>query len=303
MLMIGAGAVAVLLLAACSSIQPSVGQYAIVTGHGNLSNQQVLQVVAPGQQVHLGSGTTTWYVPANVRNYVTAPQNGDRSNPQQEITGPGSSKEPGMADYTWTYIAWELNPRILISKPFAQAFLGFCLKYGCASQTAQNSASNESLAHSSAPGWNNMLAEVMPVAIDYATRDAIQNFQPNLWTDRNEWQSYGGQIQAALPGELDKLTGNSTGYFCGPGSTTSKCTPPQVLVTAVTPADQNVVTSYNQEVAAQYAQQAGAARLKAAQAVYGGDANYFLGMQDLISDCRNAKVTCNIVVGNPPSHP
>jgi hypothetical protein len=94
-----------------------------------------------------------------------------------------------------------------------------------------------------------------------------------------------------------------TPFFCGPGSTTSKCTAPDVIVQNVTPSDPAVITAYNQQVAAQYAAQAGTARLAAAKEIYGSDANYFLGVQDTINACHAAGTTCNIYVGNPPAAP
>jgi hypothetical protein len=308
-----AGAVAagigLLTMAACSSeIQPSVAQYAITTGHGNFSNQQVLDVVSPGENIHLGSGTTTWYVWADVRNYVTSPANGDRSNPQAELTGPGPKGTPGMSDYTWTYVAFELNPAITVraangTYPDATSFLAFCLKYGCADQTAQNDSSNADLDRSVSPGWENMLNEVLPRAIDNATRDAIVNYQPDLWTERGEWDAYGDAISANLLAQISQLDGSSIPYFCGPGSTASHCTAPDVIVQNVTPSDPAVVTAYNQQVAAQYAAQAGGARLAAAKEIYGSDANYFLGLLDLVNACSADKTPCNIYVGNPPVVP
>jgi hypothetical protein len=297
-----------LALAACSSeIQPSIAQYAITTGHGNFSDQQVLDVVSPGQNVHLGSGTTTWYVWADTRNYVTAPANGDRNNPQAELTGPGAGNAPGMSDYTWTYVTWEINPAIVTKVngqfPVATDFLAFCLKYGCADQAAQNDDSNADLTRSSSPGWEAMLNEVMPRAIDNATRDAITGYGPDLWTARGSWDAFGTVISSHLLSEISQLDGSSTPFFCGPGSTTSKCTAPDVIVQNVTPSDPAVITAYNQQVAAQYAAQAGTARLAAAKEIYGSDANYFLGVQDMINACHAAGTTCNIYVGNPPTAP
>jgi len=54
---IGLGAVA------CTHVQPSLGQYAIVTGHGALSTQQVKQVVLPGDSVNQEDGTTVSVLP------------------------------------------------------------------------------------------------------------------------------------------------------------------------------------------------------------------------------------------------
>lgn len=300
-----AGAAALAGLAACSNIQPSLGQYGIVTGHGALSNQQVQKVVSPGVKYDTGSGTTTWYVPADVRNYVTGtdPNNSDRTNPQAELTG-SKGASSGMSDYAYTYVGFILNPKITVSHSFAQQFLGFCLKYACASLRPQNDSSNNSLAHSSSPGWNNMLAEVFPHAIDNATQTAIQNFGPGLWNTRGDWTTLGEDIAKDLPGEIAKMTGNpSDPYFCGPGSTTAKCTPFIVLVNNVVPADAGVQQAYNQQQTALYSQQAGAARLKAAQSVYGKDANWFLGMLDLVNACQAKGVACNIYAGNAPFHP
>ena len=300
-----AGAAGMMLgAAACSHVQPSLAQYAIVTGHGNFSNQQVLDVVSPGQNVHLGSGTTTWYVWANTRNYVTATSNGDRSNPQAEITGPGPNSAPGMSDLTWTYVTWEINPAIVNKDtsgqfPVATQFLAFCLKFGCADQTAQNDSSNADLTRSSSTGWVSMLAEVMPRAVDNATRDAITTYGPDLWTARGSWDAYGTAISSHLLSEISQLDGSSTPFFCGPGSTMTNCTPPSVVVQNVTPSDPAVITAYNQQVAAQYAEQAGAARLKAAQEIYGADANYFLGVEDLSNNCK----TCTFYIGSPPVAP
>jgi hypothetical protein len=294
---IGAGALA--LIAGCSSVQPSIGQYGIVTGQGSFSNQQVKDVVDPGAHIKVSGSDTEWYLPANTRNYVTQQGNGgDRSNPQAELTG-SAGGSPGMSDYTYTYLAFELNP----NHGVLGAFFPFCLKYGCASQTAQTNSSNESAAHSSTPGWNAMLAEIMPHAIDNATQEIITKYGPDLWTNRSEWGAYGDQIAAALPAEIAKLTGSSVPYFCGPGSTAARCAPFTVLVNNVTPTDPGVVSAYNQQVSSAYSAQAGKARLNAAKEVYGSDANWFLGVTDLINDCQARHVTCNLYVGNAPVHP
>lgn len=299
-------AVTGLALAACSHVQPSLGQYAIVTGHGALSTQQVEDVVSPGESINQGNGTTTWYFPANYRNYVTLPNNGDRNNPQAATTGPGKNGDVGMSDYTWTYVGFEVNPDIVVKQgnfyPNATSFLKFCLKYACASTDAQNDSSNAGQVRSSDPGWENMLNEVMPRAIDDATETAILKYGPDLWTNRAQWKQYGTDIAAALTGELQNLTGNAgQPYFCGPGSTITTCTKLSVSIQNVTPVDGDVVTQYNKRVSAQYAQQAAEARLNAAKAIYGPDAYWFMGLQDTIDHCQAKNVSCSIYVGNPPN--
>lgn len=300
-------AVAALGVSACSHVQPSLGQYAIVTGHGALSTQQVQDVVLPGESINGNDGTTVWYFPGNYRNYVTLPQNGDRNNPQATVTGPGPNKEVGMSDYTWTYVGFQVNPAIdtkANNYAVATAFLRFCLKYACASTTAQNDTANAGQIRSSDPGWENMLNEIMPRAIDDATQTAIVGYGPDLWINRAKWKQYGIDIAKNLNGELETLSGSgSLPYFCGPGSTTTKCTPLSVTIQNVTPTDSDVVTQYNKQVSAQYAQQASASRLHAAQAVYGPDAYWFLGVQDTIGMCQNKGITCNIYLGNAPVTP
>ena len=296
-----------LVAAGCTHVQPSLGQYAIVTGHGALSTQQVKDVVLPGDSINSEDGTTVWYFPGNYRNYVTLPNNGDRDNPQAVLTGPGPGQEVGMSDYTWTYVGFQVNPNIATKDgnyAAATAFLKFCLKYACASNEAQNDTSNAGQVRSSNPGWLSMLNEVMPRAIDNATQTAIQKYGPDLWRNHAKWKQYGNDIAANLTGELETLTGSSGDpYFCGPGSTETNCTPLSVTIQNVTPVDQDVVTQYNKQVSAQYAQQASAARLRAAEAVYGPDANWFLGVQDTIALCQKQGATCNIYLGNAPVTP
>lgn len=296
LVLVAAGAA--LAASACSTVQPSVGQYGIVTGHGALSNQQVKSIVDPGQQVHVGSGDTIWYVPANVRNYVTAPSGNlaDRTNPQAELTA-AKGKTPAMPVYTWSAVIFELNPNHSV----LTKFFPFCLKYGCADTKAQNDASNQDQAHSSTAGWNSLLAETFPRAIDNATRDALAGFGPNLWTDQGEWTQLGDAIASHLPAELAQMTGTATPFFCGPGSTTSRCAPVTVLVNKVTPVDSGVVQAYNQQVSAAYAAQAGQERLAAAREVYGPWANYWLGLQDTLRSC--APHCPPIYVGAGPPHP
>lgn len=293
-------------MAACSSVQPSVGQYAIVTGQGQFSNQQVEDVVAPGGHIKVQNGWQAWYLPAQFRNFVTAPSNADRTTPQAVLTGSGKNGEPGMPVQAWTYVGFELNPAIENQNmKFAKAFFPFCLKYACASQDAQTDTSNTTDLRSSNPGWLNMLDEVFPHAIDNATQTAAKGYGPDLWTNKGEYTSLGDSISASLNAELQKMDNSPSGmpYFCGPGSTTHKCTPLTVIVNNVTPTDPDVISSYNQQISSRYQEQAGASRLAAARAVYGGDANWFLGMLDLIKACEAQRVSCNIYAGNAPFHP
>lgn len=290
--------------AACSTIQPSLGEYAITTAHGSLSNQQVTAVVAPGQELNLGSGTTTWYFPGDVRNFVTGKngnQAGDRAQSAQVLTG-ANGNGPGLPVYVYSYMGFEVNPAITSpahNYKLATAFLSFCLKYACASQNSQNDTGNASLAHSSTSGWENMLSEVMPTAIDNATRMEITRYGPELWTTQTEWNTLATDIGAQLESQVNILTGSTVAgtapYFCGPGSTVTKCTPFVFEITKVTPASAAVSQAYNSANAAQYQLAAARARLAAAKAAYGPYANWVLAMEDVENNCPSK---CSIVVGN-----
>ena len=307
-------AVAVIALAGCSSVTPSVGQYAITTSHGSFSNQQVDDVVAPGGHVKL-NGVTAWYLPAQFRNYVTAPKSRDvnivpdRTDPLTVITGAGTDGEPGMPVKVNTYVGWELNPAIIrkmtdgkIDLKFARDFLPFCMKYGCASHKAQNSNANQNQIRSSDPGWLTMQDELFPTAIDSATQTAIRGFGPDLWTTQKDYVSLGSAIARQLLTEWAKVDDSPAGepYFCGPSSTPQRCDPPLVLIKSVIPTDPGVVSAYNQKITAFYNQQAAAARYSAAFPLYGKDTNWALAVQDMEGKCPH---TCNIYVGNPPLHP
>ncbi len=294
-LMLGGAAA---MLTACSqsvAVQPSVGQYAFVTGHGALSTQKITAVYGPGVRESVNGGSVVWYVPSNQRNYVTAqPGNlADRTNPQPVTTGKGRSNSEGVPVYVYSFVSWELNPAIQnehnanVISPIAQAFFRFCLKYGCATTQEQNDNSNSNLSHSSVPGWNSMLAENFPTAIDNASQTAALKFGPNLWNDQSQWRQFGLDIQSQLQNELRSLAGSgSFNYFCGPGSTETKCTTPLVTVKFVTPTDPGARAAYNQSVSASIQGQAAATRLSTAQTLYGPYAHWYLAESDLINQCK-----------------
>ncbi len=289
-----AGAATVILTACSVAVEPSVGQYAFVSGHGALSSQKLTAVFGPGARASVDQGSTVWYVPANQRNYVTAqPGNlADRTNPQQVTTGKHGGSQ-GVPVYVYSFVSWELNPAIQNEhdantvSPVAQHFFRFCLKYGCATQESQNNASNSTLSHSSVPGWNNMLAENFPTAIDNATQTSALKFGPDLWNDQSQWHQLGLDIQSQLPAEFSSLTGSGGfHYFCGPGSTETKCTTPLVTVKFVTPADPGARAAYNQSVNASIQGQAAQSRLQTAVTLYGPFAHWYLAESDLINQCK-----------------
>jgi hypothetical protein len=283
------------MLSGCTTATPALSECAMVTNGGFGSNGQgITAIVHPGGKVSVGNGETPWYFPCDARNFVTAKSGGDRDNPLAVRTAPsgtGANVTPGVPVYVWSSVYFTLNQ----NESVMDKFLPFCLKYGCATNNPQTDASIASSAHSSSPGWENMLLENMGPAIDRASEQAVQNFGPTLWQDQSDWGKLGDEIAANLNAQLDVETGSNVSYFCGDASTESNCAQMTVVVSSVTPEDPAVITTYNQQVQAEQSGAANAARLRAAQELYGSDAQYFLGLQDTAADCPK----CTFYIGAP----
>ena len=145
-----------------------------------------------------------------------------------------------------------------------------------------------------------MLLENMGPAIDRASRVAVGQFTPSLWLNPDgDWDKLAKLIAAQLDTELNVETEGTSPYFCGSGSTQSRCTQMTVVVNNVTPADPQVGINYDKQVAAEQAAAANAARVAAAKNLYGPYAYYALMLQDESSNCPK----CTFVVGNPGTVP
>jgi hypothetical protein len=323
--LLAAGAGLILVAAtstACagSHIHPSLAECAITTGHGYFSNQTVLHVTLPGGNTKLGSGTTTWYFPCGTRNYKTGP-NGDRASSTPEITAPDKGvKNSAIYVEIQSFMVWTINPAISLNKKikvpgeptlpwtFANHFLQYCLKYPCATNSPQNDTANSHKLRNSDPGWLAMEDELIPTALDNATGFALAKYGPSIWTDHSQWTALGNAIAADLPNELQLLDGSRAegmpDYFCGAGSTPVKCAPFAIQVSKVTPQDSGVVNAYQLAQQAAYQKQAAQERKAVAITLYGSqDAGWFIGMKDLVDECAQVKVTCNIYAGNAPQNP
>lgn len=298
----GAALGGALALSGCSTAVPGIGECAATTNGGFGSNGQgITSVVHPGNQFSVGSGDTARYWPCNDRNFVTSSTlpGADRKAPEYAVRTAADPKSgtPGMPVYVWTSVYFTPTQ----NDAAMRKFLPFCFKYTCATTDPQSPTDN--LAHSSSPGWENMLVENMGPAIDRASQIAVQGYGPNLWTDQGEWDKLAGQIADGLNAQLDKETETTTPFFCGSGSTqgpNGTCTQMTVIVNNVTPADPSVITNYNKEVAAEQATLANAARVAQAKQLYGPYANYFLGIQDTEQQCG---ARCTIYIGTPNSAP
>ena len=293
------GASAAVGIAGCTTAVPGIGECAATTNGGfGSSGQGVTSVVHPGDQFQVSGGDTAWYWPCNDRNFVTSATipGADRKAPEYAVRTKADGNTPGMPVYIWTSVYFTPTQNDSAMKQF----LAFCFKYTCATTDPQSPT--DTLAHSSSPGWENMLIENMGPAVDRASQTAAQNFGPDLWTNQGEWDQLANDIAAGMNAQLDKETETTTPFFCGPHSTQGaqgQCTQVTVLVSNVTPADPQVALNYDKQVEAEQAAAANAARLAAAQKLYGPYAYYALMLQDEASNCPK----CTFIVGNPGTVP
>ncbi len=288
-----------LTLAGCTTAVPGIGECAATTNGGfGSSGQGVTSVVHPGTQFQVGSGDTAWYWPCNSRNFVTSATlpGADRKAPEYAVRTAANGGTPGMPVYIWTSIYFTPTQNNASMK----RFLAFCFKYTCA--TTEPQSPTDTLAHSSTPGWENMLIENMGPAVDRASQTAAKNFGPDLWVNMADWDKLAGDIAADMNTQLDKETETTIPFFCGPNSTqgdNGTCTQMTVIVNNVTPADPQVALNYDKQVAAEQAAAANAARVAAAKNLYGPYAYYELMLADEAQQCPK----CTFYVGNPGTVP
>lgn len=287
---VGAG----IAVAGCTTSTPALSECGAVTNGGfGSSGQGITALTHPGGKVSVGRGETPWYWPCNERNFVTS-----ATGPADRTTGlavrtQGSGSTPGMPVDISSAVYFTANQNEAVMRQF----LPFMLKYGAASNDPQTDSSVSGSAHSSTPGWENMLDENMGPAVDRASQLAAQKFGPGLWLDQTQWNTLGDDIAANLDAQLRKETGTTVPFFCGADSTETACTPITVVVSDVTPHDPAVVTAYNKEVAAEQSQAANAARVAQAKLLYGPDWYYALMLQDEAAQCPK----CSVYVGAPPA--
>lgn len=304
---------AALALAGCGphkSITPTVGDYAIVVGGGGNSNQTIHHVVDPAQHIKVPTGDRRYFLPASDRDYVTRNDisNPDRAQGAQGYTRGGSASggQPALnpvAVYTYDRVPFVLNPNHAVIEKF---FDNMCSKYGwqeggrsspnCAATSPGDFNGVNNL--SATAGWIDLLNANMASAIDSATQYADQQFGPDLWHDGGLWGKYAEDVAKALPAALQKAMGSgSDHYFCGYGSTKTFCAPFTVQIYNIVPADTNVIRAYQQAAQAAYSAQAAKSRASVAQALYGDQAHYWTGLEDLVKQCGSNCPT--IVIGNP----
>ncbi|MBI5044434.1 MAG: hypothetical protein HZC02_00730 [Candidatus Levybacteria bacterium] len=301
-----------LLLAACNETgatsSASCG-YVIGTGKDG-HDANVHEVVYQGQKLTAGSYETVRYIPCNSRNYII--NDGSVYNPNI-IDDAGNQQHVGdrfnlIVAYTKTgtpiTIAasayWTLNQ----SKPSMLVFAPICHKYNCWTSSDQAGTANFST-----EGWNGMLAENFGPAMDRAALIAAASVDDSIWKSHSVEQTklLADGMSAAFNDVVQGMFGYSEQIFCGsgnskwpnpdePGKGEFICTPVRIAIDDVQLAPVTQASQTGEGLLAINQQ-----RLTNAQALYGDDAGFFLGMQDTVAACKDAGVTCVFNIGGANS--
>lgn len=293
------------MLSGCANkpVVPQPGEFAFVVGGGSSSNQNVHYIVDPGVHIKVSNGDRVLYVPAGVRDFITAKpgtEGADRTNPDPSYTKGENGVKP-IQVLTYDHVVMELNPNHAVLYKFYNAQ---CVKYGCGSLTPDTSNQNNTLKLNSPKGWLDMVRDKFSTAVDNAVRDASATFGPDLWHNTGVWSDYANSIASFLPKELRLTMGaGADNYFCGPDSTKSQCTPFTVLIKDVVPTDGAIAQQYSQANESDLQGQIAASRAAVARKLYGDQWGYWTGVFQAIQQCKQSGAGCTFVIGNPNSIP
>lgn len=196
---------------------------------------------------------------------------------------------------------WTLNQ----SRSALDLFYNVCFKYRCASEKDISGTANYST-----PGWNGMLAENFGPAMDGAARKAAIEFDDSIWQkpDPAQYQALADKMSNHFADVVRAYLGYPEDLFCGsgnstwsnpsrPGENTFNCTPVRFIVDKV----QRGQVQENEST--QSVKAINAQRLENAQAVYGPEAGFWLGLQDTIEKCKAALVNCIVNIGGSGGGP
>lgn len=292
-----------LLLAACGGVTTASCAYVVGTGQ-NGNDAKIHKIFLPGQAIGTtSSGEETWYVPCNSRNFII--NDGSIKNANKETVG---DRGTFTVAYTKTGVGisiassafWTLNQ----SQSAMENFWAVCLKYSCASKEDKGGGANYSTA-----GWNGMLAENLAYAIDAAARKAAFNVDDTVWQlqDPLQYKALADGMSAAFADAIRANLGYKDDLFCGsgnsawsdpskPGEGTFNCSPIRFRIDGVKPLENQ--GNQNSEGATTINKQ----RLENAKALYGDQAEYWLGLQDSIDKCRGIPM-CIVNLGGNDSGP
>jgi len=292
-----AGLLAVVVVG-CNSAATTSASCAYISGTGqNGADAKLHTIVYPGQTVNLGQNETATYVPCNSRNYIIT--NGVTKNANNDVVGDRSTPivanlTSGVSIQISVTAYWTLNE----SDKAMRDFYDVCFKYQCAS-TQDVSGDN----NFGTKGWNGMLGEDFGFTLDRIGKIAAAKVTDDIWKNHDpaQYKVLGDAMAADFADQVRATLGYPEDLFCGsgnsdwtdpnkPGEGSFTCTPVRIVVDNVQLIPQQ---TDNSQGAMTLAQQ----RVALAQALYGANAAYWLGVMDAIAACKSAQVTCVFNIG------
>lgn len=293
-------------LSACQNSATTSASCGFVVGSGgDNSDMKVHKVLYPNESANVGTDEDVKYVSCNPRNYIINPlgsknANGDTiGDYHTPLTG---YTKDGTKVNVWLNAYWTLNQDRNVLKT---QFYPFCEKYQCFSN-GQNGKGN---VNSASPGWNNMLGENMPATLGQTVEQSLPNFDDSIWKKGADWNQLATDLSGGFNANFRKTTGYSSDMICGsgdvsgwsdpnkPGQGTFKCGAVRFVISNIENADPNQQKLVAQQNQASLQETINKGKLVAAQAAYGSQANYWLGLQDTIQKCKDAGQNCTVVIG------
>ena len=286
-------ALASLLLTACfNQAKTYASECGLVIGKGYDDAHRIKHVIYPGGKVNTQGDEAFYRLPCNARNYlVTNNDGGDRKRPSISYTA--ASKTDARLQEVLTYsVYFGLNQNEKVLKDF----LPFCEKYTC------YSTPDTQQVNFAAPGWNGMLKENFSPALDRASNDTLREFGPDIDQQPALWPQVGAKMATNFMREVKQSWAAETtdDFFCGDtaASRTGKCTPVQIVIDSIAPADAAVVAARNSKSLLNAQASLNAARVRQAKALYGPYWAEALKDLDLLQKCKDTGQVCTMVFGS-----
>lgn len=247
-------------LVSCGTTSTFTFQCAFVTGRGISDTYGIKQVLLPGEKVTRDADDEDWFVPCNSRNYIMDKDgNGDTTTTIIARTAPDEGQTLGTLVQIELSTYWELNQlpptdglgangSDRVDWPLAQ-FFEYCQKFACA-DSAPTSFEAQLASNNSSVGWNEMLSETWPSALDRAGQQAMPQFTDDIVDQPNRWQEIAEFMQPLFMEQLAAITGTtgSDSLFCASGSKeTGTCQPITIVIDAINIWDPDVLENRNQE--------------------------------------------------------
>jgi len=289
-----------LVTVACARDTATPASCAYVVGDGTY-DRDVHKIVYPGRDLPRDYDyEDVYYVPCNNRNYLindgtTGLDVGDRNTPVRAWTSSGMEILVSASSY------WRLNQNFEAMGNFYET----CLKHSCASSSDLNSAdTGDQTENNSTPGWMDLLHENFMPAMERAIRSAASQVDDSVWRthDQTQYQMMADLMSAEFNDIVRKTLGYEQDLFCGsgnsnwpnpdnPGNGEFICTPVRFVIDHV---EQAPIEAGNTAAGVENLNKE---RLKIAEALYGENAVYWLGLQDTVEKCKGAGITCIFNIG------